>query len=58
MRAAVPLLALVLALTACQVDIEVGIGFNEDGSGVVTVDVALDQEAMAQTDDITSEPRG
>ena len=54
LRTAVPLLALVLALTACQVDIEVGIGFNEDGSGVVTVDVALDQEAMAQTDDITS----
>ncbi len=48
------LLALVLALAACQVDIEVGIGFNEDGSGLVTVDVALDQEAVALAPDITS----
>ena len=54
LRTAVPLLALMLALTACQVDIEVGIGFNEDGSGVVTVDVALDQEAMAMAPNITS----
>ena len=49
-----PLLALMLALTACQVDIEVGIGFNEDGSGVVTVDVALDERAMDLAPDITS----
>ena len=48
------LFALVLALAACQVDIEVGIGFNEDGSGLVTVDVALDQEAVALAPDITS----
>ncbi len=48
------LLALVLGLAACQVDIEVGIGFNEDGSGLVTVDVALDQEAVALAPDITS----
>lgn len=48
------LMALVLGLTACQVDIEVGIGFNEDGSGLVTVDVALDQEAVALAPDITS----
>ena len=47
-------MALVLGLTACQVDIEVGIGFNEDGSGLVTVDVALDQEAVALAPDITS----
>ncbi|WP_420639025.1 hypothetical protein [Candidatus Poriferisocius sp.] len=53
-RTAVLLLALVVGLTACQVDIEVGIGFNEDGSGVVTVDVALDQEAAALAPDITS----
>ena len=45
---------LVLGLAACQVDIEVGIGFNEDGSGLVTVDVALDQEAVALAPDITS----
>lgn len=48
------LLALLLALTACQVDIGVGIGFNEDGSGVVTVDVALDERAMDLAPDITS----
>lgn len=48
------LLALILGLTACQVDIEVGIGFNEDGSGVVTVDVALDERAMDLAPDITS----
>lgn len=54
LRIAVPLLALMLALTACQVDIEVGIGFNEDGSGVVTVDVALDEQAMDLAPDITS----
>lgn len=48
------LLVLFLGLTACQVDIEVGIGFNEDGSGVVTVDVALDEQAMALNPDITS----
>lgn len=54
LRTAVPLLALLLALTACQVDIEVGIGFNEDGSGVVTVDVALDEQAMDLAPDITS----
>ncbi|WP_419925021.1 HAD family hydrolase [Candidatus Poriferisocius sp.] len=45
---------LVLGLAACQVDIEVGIGFNEDGSGLVTVDVALDEEAVALAPDITS----
>ncbi|MXZ84901.1 MAG: hypothetical protein F4Y28_16695 [Acidimicrobiia bacterium] len=48
------LLVLILGLTACQVDIEVGIGFNEDGSGVVTVDVALDEQAMDLAPDITS----
>ncbi len=48
------LLALVLGLTACQVDIEVGIDFNEDGSGVVTVEVALDGEAVALAPGITS----
>ena len=48
------LVVLVLGLAACQVDIEVGIGFNEDGSGLVTVDVALDQEAVALAPDITS----
>ena len=48
------LVVLLLGLTACQVDIEVGIGFNEDGSGLVTVDVALDQEAVALAPDITS----
>lgn len=47
-------LALAFGLTACQVEIEVGIGFNEDGSGVVTVDVALDQEAVALAPDITN----
>ena len=54
LRAAVPLVALVFGLTACQVDIEVGIGFNENGSGVVTVGVALDEAAMALNPDITS----
>ncbi|WP_420432152.1 hypothetical protein [Candidatus Poriferisocius sp.] len=48
------LLVLVLGLAACQVNIEVGIGFNEDGSGLVTVDVALDQEAVTLAPDITS----
>ena len=48
------LLVLLLGLTACQVDIEVDIGFNEDGSGVVTVDVALNEQAMALNPDITS----
>ena len=48
------LLVLALGLAACQVNIEVGIGFNEDGSGLVTVDVALDQEAVALAPDITS----
>ena len=48
------LLVLILALTACQVDVEVGIGFNEDGSGVVTVDVALDEQAIDLAPDITS----
>lgn len=48
------LAALVLGLAACEVDVEVGIGFNEDGSGVVTVDVALDQEALARVPDIDS----
>ena len=48
------LLVLILGLTACQVDVEVGIGFNEDGSGVVTVDVALDERAMDLAPDITS----
>ena len=48
------LIVLMLGLTACQVDIEVGIGFNEDGSGLVTVDVALDEEAVALAPDITS----
>ena len=46
--------ALLLGLTACQVEIEVGIGFNEDGSGVVNVDVALDEAAVALAPDITS----
>ncbi len=54
LRAAVLFLALALGLTACQVDIEVGIGFNENGSGVVTVDVALDEAALALNPDITS----
>ena len=53
-RRAALLLALAIGLTACQVDVEVGIGFNEDGSGVVTVDVALDQEAVALNPGITS----
>ncbi len=48
------LLVLVLGLAACQVEIEVGIDFNEDGSGLVTVDVALDQEAVALAPEITS----
>lgn len=48
------LLVLILGLTACQVDVEVGIGFNEDGSGVVTVDVALDERAMDLAPDISS----
>ncbi len=48
------LVVLLMGLAACQVDIEVGIGFNEDGSGLVTVDVALDQEAVALAPDITS----
>jgi len=47
-------IALLLGLTACQVDIEVGIGFNEDGSGVVTVVLALDEQAMALNPDIAS----
>ena len=47
-------MVLLAGLTACQIDIEVGIGFNEDGSGVVTVDVALDEQAMALNPDITS----
>ncbi len=46
---------LVLGLTACQVDIGVDIGFNEDGSGVVTVDVALDQAALELAPEITSQ---
>ena len=53
-RRAALLLALVFGLTACQMDIEVGIGFNDDGSGVVTVDVALDDAAMALDPDIAS----
>ena len=48
------LIVLFLGLSACQVDIEVGIGFNEDGSGVVTVEVALDEQAMALNPDIAS----
>ncbi|MDE0117897.1 MAG: hypothetical protein OXT07_14945 [bacterium] len=48
------LVVLLVGLAACQVDIEVGIGFNEDGSGLVKVDVALDQEAVALAPDITS----
>ncbi len=53
-RRLVLLPALLLVLAACQVDIEVGIGFNEDGSGVVTVEVALDREAVALAPDVTS----
>ena len=48
------LLVLILGLAACQVEVEVGVGFNEDGSGVVTVNAALDQEAVARAPDITS----
>jgi len=48
------LLVVILGLTACQAEIKVGIGFNEDGSGVVTVDVALDADAMARAPEITS----
>ncbi len=47
-------LGLLLGLTACQVEIEVDVGFNEDGSGVVTVGVALDEQAMALNPDIAS----
>lgn len=53
-RSVALLLVLVLGLAACQVDIEVGIGFNEDGSGLVTVDVALDEQAVALAPDIAS----
>ena len=47
-------LGLVLGLSACQVDIEVDIGFNEDGSGLVTVAVALDEQAAGLAPGITS----
>ena len=48
------LLVLILGLAACQAEIEVDIGFNEDGSGVVAVDIALDQEAVERVPGITS----
>ena len=48
------LVVLMVGLAACQVDVEVGIGFNEDGSGLVTVDVALDEQAVALAPEITS----
>jgi len=53
-RPAALVLALVLGLSACQVDIEVDIGFNEDGSGLVTVAVALDEQAAGLAPGITS----
>ena len=40
-----------LALTACQVEVEVGVAANPDGSGAVEVAVGLDSEAVTRLGD-------
>lgn len=51
------LLALVLVLTACQVDVRVDVAVDDDGSGTVTVEVALDQEASDRIPDLAEQLR-
>jgi len=47
-------LGLIVGLSACQAGIFVDVDFNSDGSGVVTVELELDSEALALAPDIAS----
>jgi hypothetical protein len=48
-------LGLLLALVGCQVKVQVDTKVNADGSGVVSVAVGLDAEAMAKVGDLKSQ---
>jgi FMN phosphatase YigB (HAD superfamily) len=51
------LVALVLLLTACQVDVRVGLVLEDDGTGDVTVGVGLDDEALERVPDLVDQLR-
>lgn len=51
-----PLLLLaLLATTGCQVDVQVGVDVEQDGSGQVSVAVALDEAAAARVPDLADQ---
>ncbi len=53
----VAVVALLLVLVGCQADVEVTIDVAEDGSGVVTVAVGLDPDALARVPDLDAQLR-
>lgn len=53
----VAVVALLLLLVGCQVDVEVTVDVAEDGSGVVTVAVGLDPDALARVPDLAAQLR-
>ena len=48
---------LVLVLTGCRVDATTRVEVAEDGSGIVTVEVVLDQEAADRVPDLAEQLR-
>ncbi len=56
-RLLLALLALVLSLSACNVSVDVVVDVESDGSGVVSVDVALDAEAAARIPELATQLR-
>lgn len=45
----------VLATSACQLDVTVGLDVNEDGTGVVKVAVSLDDDAVSKVPDLAQQ---
>ncbi|MEL7209869.1 MAG: hypothetical protein AAGK32_16820, partial [Actinomycetota bacterium] len=56
-RHAVLLVLATMLLGACQVDVSAKVVVLEDGSGVVSVEVLLDEEAAAEVDDLDEQLR-
>jgi hypothetical protein len=56
-RRLLPLLVAVLLLAGCRVDATTTVEVAEDGSGMVTVEVVLDQEAAARIPDLAEQLR-
>ena len=54
-RALLALVFIVLAAAGCQIRTEVGVEVEEDGSGVVSVSVGLDEDAMSRVPGLEEE---